>query len=838
VAPVRQTNFSAGEIAPALWGRTDLDVFGAGLRRLKNFFVSRHGPAVSRPGTTYVETQLVAGPCRLIPFIYSDFDTYVLWFEEQVVRFAKNGAMLMGYVAKVNASAAFALGDTVTGSIHGGHGVITNITGSGANTLLHFMKFTGFFGVGEPVTSVLGGAGTVISFNTEPAQLNTPYGAGDLGAVHFAQVGDILTLTHSSYAPMELKRLAEDNWTLTSVSFARVAPFFSDTTSPYASTLPPMVVSTAWSAFPTAADATHPAQEWIWKVTAILKSDTTGQIFESAPATLDTMSDGVTDPNTRSVPIPTATGNGNFFALYPDKFITLRRQTTIGLLNEPSEYLTVKHLGFIFYRGRGNLFGYVGETTTRDFVDTGVAPDYTRQPPAGENPFEVYDKTNTLVHTEHPTAVAFYQERRVFAGTTERPGWVFASATGEYSNFDKHHFNVSGEALFFEIAARKRENIQSLLPLGRLLIFTNTAVWSAGGSGSPLDFDSIDVVREEEVGATRLQPLLVDGLPLYSRAKGFGVRALVPKARAEGANYSGVDISRNAQHLFLGATVESSEVDDYAHKGLVDWCYQEDPWGIVWALRNDGAMLSLTFDADSGRYGWAEHSTDGKYLAICSVPELHEDAVYVVVQRTIGGVARNYLERFTSRVPQGQPDDNICVDSALTRSPVTFSGSIRINSLDTLEGKQVYALASGMAPQGPYTVTAGSITLDEAPPTPFTVGGVPTAFVHVGMPYTCDMETLGIASAAVRNKQKAVIDVTFEVDQAIGLKVGQDEDHLVDWRQRTVADSYDSLGSETTVVKVKVKHKYDLEARAFLRQDSPLPVTVLGLTREVDIGGD
>ena len=50
----RQTNFGGGEISPLLWGRTDLPFWARSLRACLNFFISKPGAAVSRPGTTYV----------------------------------------------------------------------------------------------------------------------------------------------------------------------------------------------------------------------------------------------------------------------------------------------------------------------------------------------------------------------------------------------------------------------------------------------------------------------------------------------------------------------------------------------------------------------------------------------------------------------------------------------------------------------------------------------------------------------------------------------------------------------------------------------------------------
>ena len=80
MAIVRQKSFAGGEVAPTLYGQTDMPKYGNGLKRMRNFFPSRQGSAVSRPGTTLcgeVRTS-TNGKVRLVPFVYSNTASYVL----------------------------------------------------------------------------------------------------------------------------------------------------------------------------------------------------------------------------------------------------------------------------------------------------------------------------------------------------------------------------------------------------------------------------------------------------------------------------------------------------------------------------------------------------------------------------------------------------------------------------------------------------------------------------------------------------------------------------------------------------------------------------------------
>ena len=49
-----QPSFSAGEISPLMWGRSDTDGYKNGLATLENMFADSRGPAVSRFGLHFI----------------------------------------------------------------------------------------------------------------------------------------------------------------------------------------------------------------------------------------------------------------------------------------------------------------------------------------------------------------------------------------------------------------------------------------------------------------------------------------------------------------------------------------------------------------------------------------------------------------------------------------------------------------------------------------------------------------------------------------------------------------------------------------------------------------
>lgn len=799
---MRQTNFGAGELDPLLQGRSDLPMTGRGLRTCRNFFITRHGAAMSRPGSTYVAEAkngvtsttpsgdpdgLDSGRVRLLPYVYSDSLSYVLEFGNNYLR-------------------------------------------------LHTL--------GRPVMS--GGS---------PYEVSSPFSSDRLPTLKFAQVGAVMTIVDQVWGSCELKIIVDPTTsaptaTFTAVSFTPDTTLFCDTdngtvTSEFGLVLPAPAV-----------DADHPEREWKWLVTAVVQDPVTGDTYQTLGREVTREWDGLSWDGGND---PLATDK---YAVFADRPVTLKRGDT-GSGVTPD----YRVLAYMFYRGRGGVYGYVGSTTGREFIDDGREPDFAVQPPLGTDPFTVRARNGTIVRVETPLTVAFFQSRRVFGGTYGgvevsglyapvgtvygRPATLFASAVDDFYNFDSRQvLHVSGEALLFGLLEQKRVEIRHLVPRDRLLfILTDGNVGTFGGvEASALDFDSVEYRVVDDVGASHVRPLVIDGSVLWVRTKGFGARAMVPN----GGAYAAVDVSAHAKHLFIGSG---------RTKHIVDWCYQEDPWGIAWAVRSDGVLMSLT-PAGQELVAWARHDTDGLYESICSVPEGEEDAVYAVVRRNINGGWQRYIERFTSRMRRQLDSDSelpeylaaptaedtealyptdVCVDCAFTYAgpPATF---ISLSGLEALNHKDVYVLIPRLGVIGPVRVqgTPGTVDLelDDTPePNAVDDSGVPIMVAYIGLKFTCDLETLSIRGE-LTPRQKTIKEVAFEVDNAKGLEFGQDFDNLTEWEQRDVDDSYAPVSSDSTLVVSPVDNIWDRNSRAVLRQDTPRPVTVVALHRNPVVGDD
>ena len=86
-----QTSFAAGEIAPSLFGRTDIAQYANACEIVENFIPRSYGPVISMPGTRYVaEVSASTLRTRLIKFVFNRTDAYVIEMGDLYMRFFTN----------------------------------------------------------------------------------------------------------------------------------------------------------------------------------------------------------------------------------------------------------------------------------------------------------------------------------------------------------------------------------------------------------------------------------------------------------------------------------------------------------------------------------------------------------------------------------------------------------------------------------------------------------------------------------------------------------------------------------------------------------------------------
>lgn len=737
MASLRQTSFAAGELSPRLWGRTDLPLYRHGLRRLRDFFVSRQGEAVTRPGTRFVGTGYANEKSRLAAFIVSESEGYLLEFTSASVRIWKDGVVI--------------------------------------TTLVYPWSFT------------------------------------PLADLQWTQSGDVMTIC-ARYDVFELRRTSATTFTLGAKSFTRPAIQWQNVDTNAKTSAVRLRVDTLL-----AATTTTPAKAWRWWVSAVLQ-DGNGRTFESeAYEVTDTITSGGV----------TGTYNGTA-AVGPDRPVKLARSTSVGLWTGSVVY---KVLGYNYYRGVGDYSGFVGHTTKElEWIDSGEEPDYTLPHPRVSDPFVIPAPSSPAPTgwngADYPLTVAYFEDRLVFGGTFLRPVSVLLSATGDYIDFVRPAVPVASQALEFELVSRKREKMRATIGLQRLLCLTDAGAYSLGGQGA-LTPTSVEVRLISEKGSAPVAPVVLEGgHVLYVRARGRGLQLLRESENAVGL-YGSADVSWHAEHFFRPIETLFR---------ITEMAYQETPWSLVWAVREDGSLLAAQW-AD-GVLGFGLCATGAewgdRFESVAVVPEADEDVVYLCVLRG----STYTIERLASRLRNGVVTDDCAVDSALAFTAATGSPEIDVAAAAHLIGREVWCVAKDNAPVGPITVSAtGKVNLATAGFRLPTANNGANVTGWVGLLFQPELETLDVVSPDARLLQKTIEKVGVEVSESVGFSAGQNPDKLVQWTQRRAPTAYILPPAESVVVDLPVKGGWDEGARVTLKQTLPLPLTVLGLTRKVDVGG-
>jgi hypothetical protein len=321
----------------------------------------------------------------------------------------------------------------------------------------------------------------------------------------------------------------------------------------------------------------------------------------------------------------------------------------------------------IYRSADGIQYGFIGVSSGTAFTDIGAIADLYAPPPGVRTVFDVADK--------YPTAVTYYQQRLLFGNTNVQQETIWGSRTSKFTNFSVSFPIQDDDAVTFTMVGRQLNAIQHLLDLGRLIVFThNEEKLVEGDDAGILRPDAINPRKLSANGSSTLRPIEIDDSALYVQARGTIVRDLKPISDSA---YQGTDLTVWSAHLFNGYT-------------LVDWAYSQSPNSIVWVVRSDGVLLSLTYLREHDMYAWCRHDTDGIVENVCVVPEGSEDKVYLVVKRTINGVSKRYIERMASRY-YTNPQDAYFMDCAVTYDgtnkttvSITISGGTQWNENEIL----------------------------------------------------------------------------------------------------------------------------------------------------------
>jgi hypothetical protein len=486
----------------------------------------------------------------------------------------------------------------------------------------------------------------------------------------------------------------------------------------------------------------------------------------------------------------------------------------VGASNETStlSWSNVAAAGsYNVYKHRNGVYGFIGTASSNSFTDSGIVADVSNGPPSQRNPFSGSGN--------YPACSTYYLQRQAFADTTNAPQTLWFSGVGAFNNMTVSTPTKDSDAITRALVSRQVDEIRHLVPLASLLVMTSGAEWRCwpGPSQSALTPGQCMTLPQTAFGCSHVPPIQTDNSVLFVQEKGNRVQALRYDALQD--VYTSQDMSVLASHLLYDTTAQYQ---------IQEWAFAQEPFRIVWAVRSDGILLGFTYMREHDVYAWHRHTTDGQVESVCTIIESDgaggtTDAVYLIVNRTVNGASRRYVERMADRVFD-MPADFWFVDCALQYSgaPVT-----QVSGLDHLEGKTVAILGDGSVVPS-QVVTGGAVTLDGA-----------YSKVTVGLPYTAELETLDLepmGGGTIQGRMKKIAEVTVRVKDARGIRVGLNQGALSEVKQR----SSELLGTAMQPFdgdwRISIPSEWNSDGRLFVQQAYPLPCTILDLIPEVNVG--
>lgn len=612
--------------------------------------------------------------------------------------------------------------------------------------------------------------------------LTTPYSEVDLRFLKYTQSADVMSLclvnqeNDEEYAPLDLVRNANDDWEFESVI---ASPTIE----------PPSTVSGVASA--------AGSVNYHYVITSVDPENGTESIASPIAAVDNAVNLAATAGSIRLT--WSAVAGVNVYNIY-------KASPTFGT---PVPV--------------GALFGFAGQAYGTEFVDSNIIPDLAQVPPQHKDPFargqiisgsvtaggagytEVtltintstgtgalltgvivggalvaiivddngrnYADTDTVSVTgdgagatatlkvgaqtgTYPGVASYFQQRRTYGYTLNQPDTYFMSQPAAFKNFDRRIPTIDTDAITGNPWAVQVNGIQAFLQMpGGLVVFTGKEAWQLTGNGGsslnpqPITPTSQDAQPQAFNGCHQhVVPQKIENEILYLQAKGSIIRDLSYNYFTN--IYTGTDLTLNSSQLFNGFAIE-------------DWAWCEEPYKVMWVVRNDGVLLSLTFVKPQEVAGWARHDTQGLYKAVCSVTEPPVDALYTAVQRTIGSNDAYTIERMDNRLwstveeawtvdcalslPQPTPDATLTADTA------TGLGAIS-GYTDLAEGSGYSAFTTAAVVddngQGPGTGAAVSVTVTSGRITALTIDSPGSGYTFPKLVFSDPAGTAGSGAQA------------------------------------------------------------------------------------------
>ena len=395
----------------------------------------------------------------------------------------------------------------------------------------------------------------------------------------------------------------------------------------------------------------------------------------------------------------------------------------------------------------------------------------------------------------YPNAVTFHESRLWFGNATARPQTLWASVIGEFFNFDR---GVGGddEAIDITLDTDQVNAIYHIISGRHLQIFTSGGEFHI--PVRPITPSSVSVVRQTRFGVLKaVKPIGVDGATMYIQRNGKQVREFLFTYAEE--SYTSSEVNLLAPHIINSPVSMASQTGDVENEG-----------NYLFVVNGDGTMGVFITNRVEKVTAWTKYTTSGLIKDVAVV----EDVVYVYVQRTINSSTVYFIEAI---------DNDYYTDASIqvTNSPASAS----VSGLAHLNGEECRVRADASVMDN-ATPSGGSITLART-----------AEDIEVGLNYDIEIKTMPtnvtLDSGPISVKKRRISRVSAQLYNTCGINVNGKPLPVRGFGVSVL----DKAPEQFTGISSVPILGYSRTAQVTVTQTDPLPLTLLGLTLEVQVTG-
>ena len=412
----------------------------------------------------------------------------------------------------------------------------------------------------------------------------------------------------------------------------------------------------------------------------------------------------------------------------------------------------------------------------------------------------------------YPTKVTFFEERLFYSNTTSHPNTIWGSSTGDfdtYSPTDQEAAVNADNGLSFTLSSDQVNQITGMYGGRYLHIFTKDGTFnlSSGSATSGLTATSVQVINETKDGAADKRVIPASKSTLYIGKNKKRLREFAYNIDYD--SFTSPDMSVLSEHLGFGNFEEAY--------------FQTYPNMVLWIRRGDGKLIGFTYYRAQEVLAWHQHAiagTNAKVKSLAVIPGVGDasDTLYMIVERTINSVTKQYVEFMEEEYREADghtKDDAFFLDSGLTYSG---GSTTAITGLDHLEGETVTVLNNG-AVESTKTVSSGAITLTNA-----------TTKCHVGLAYNSELESVNVEPKSqygtTQGKRGRIDKCIFRVFETVGLKAGPTSSSVDVVPFRTTTSTMSATTPKTGDYTFLMPASYSTENKLYVKSDTPHPCTI------------